>query len=284
MVDTVSIRGGTFLIVSGKGAGIGAGTTGLAGNSTVRNLAIQNGSCDITAERGAAGIGAGSVTVSPSNSSVGELRIEGGAFNISAIGGGAAIGSGSAVSQYTGTYLSTVTTLAIFGGSFDLQSANGAAIGAGSGTNIGSSSGAGGVSSVVSMAITGGEIRVHAAGNSAGLGTGFASSNGNSTVNTLSVTGAAVTVHGAATGIGAGPATNNRRSIVGQIAIGGGEFDLTGQAGSPGIGARSATVTESNFAFAEASVGSIVIAGGAFAINAEEPSGFEKCIWENRNH
>jgi hypothetical protein len=196
--------------------------------------------------------------------------IDDGAFQISAAGGGAAIGAGAALAVFGNGYVSSVETIAINGGLFNLAAINGAGVGAGNGGHNGRTPGAGGVSSVGSVSITGGRIVVNGAVNGAAIGSGLGSANGNSTVDSVTITGGSIMVGGGATGIGAGPATDGGNSLVGSLTITDGDFDMLALAGSPGIGAGSATVLDSYFSKAVAFVGTVAISGGRFFIAADE--------------
>ena len=231
------------------GAGIGAGHGAKAGYIKIENATIKK----VTAQEGAAGIGAGCLGTTQ------DITIINSSITVTGGSWGAGIGSGTE---------GTTGDITISGGTVTATGGNGAAgIGSGYGTK----------SSVCgNITITSGTITAKSNGEGAGIGTGSAS---NTQCGTITITGGTVTATGGYDSAGIG--TGGSKAKAGKITINGGTVVATGGEYAPGIGAgsrgsisdigisdgniianggvTSAGIGSSGF---EASCGSITISGG----------------------
>ena len=235
-VGSLTVTGGD------KGAGIGSGNFGTAGNIT-----ISSGTVTATGGIYAAGIGSGHGKDGNNNrkSTAGNITIIGGKVTVKAGERAAGIGSG---------WWGIIGNITISGGEIDADSnRNGAGIGAGrvglagniditggtiksTGNNYGVGIGAGEYATMENITISGGTVTATGGHNGAGIGTGFSNSADNSNVKTITISGGMVTATGGinGAGIGSGYANGAGGSKVETITISGGT--VTAKAGNSAVG------------------------------------------------
>ena len=235
-VGSLTVTGGD------KGAGIGSGNYGTAGNIT-----IDSGTVTATGGIYAAGIGSGHGKDGNNNrkSTAGNITIIGGKVTVKAGERAAGIGSG---------WWGIIGNITISGGEIDADSnRNGAGIGAGrvglagniditggtiksTGNNYGVGIGAGEYATMENITISGGKVTATGGHNGAGIGTGFSNSADNSNVKAITISGGTVTATGGinGAGIGSGYANGAGGSKVETITISGGT--VTAKAGNSAVG------------------------------------------------
>ena len=193
------------------GAGIGAGHGAKAGYIKIENATIKK----VTAQEGAAGIGAGCLGTTQ------DITIINSSITVTGGSWGAGIGSGTE---------GTTGDITISGGTVTATGGNGAAgIGSGYGTK----------SSVCgNITITSGTITAKSNGEGAGIGTGSAS---NTQCGTITITGGWIKTDGGTSksypGPGIGNGAVNTKALT--IKISGGTITTTGASGSYGIKAQT---------------------------------------------
>ena len=240
-VGSLTVTGGD------KGAGIGSGNYGTAGNIT-----IDSGTVTATGGIYAAGIGSGHGKDGNNNrkSTAGNITIIGGKVTVKAGERAAGIGSG---------WWGIIGNITISDGEITAETSNadsygnGAGIGAGrtglagniditggtiksTGSNYGVGIGAGAYATMENITISGGTVTATGGDHGAGIGSGFSDTADNSNVKAITISGGTVTATGGinGAGIGSGYANGAGGSKVETITISGGT--VTAKAGNSAVG------------------------------------------------
>ena len=179
IAGNITISGGTVTATSGdSGAGIGAGENGTAGNIT-----ISGGTVTATGGYFGAGIGSG-YSSDNGSSKVETITISGGTVTATGWSYGAGIGSG---------YGATAGDITISGGTV---TATGGSYGAGIGSGYGATAG--------DITISGGTVTATGGNKGAGIGSGYSGGTGSSKVETITISGGTVTAKAGNSAVGIG--------------------------------------------------------------------------------